>query len=88
MLAQHPDIRIEDVPHFYDAGTFNRCEREKKVLLTLECWRDVHPSLVTIPVDWDFAVPYGILYPMQPAAHIVLFFQVLCGTGFGATLDA
>ena len=77
LLAQHPHIHIEDVPHFYDAGTFNRSEREKKILLTLDCWRDVHPSLVTIAVDWDFAVPYGILYPKQPAAHIQQFFQVL-----------
>ena len=77
LLAQHPHIHIEDVPHFYDAGTFNRSEREKKILLTLDCWRDVHPSLATIAVDWNFAVPYGILYPKQPAAHIQQFFQVL-----------
>lgn len=77
LLVQHRHINIEDVPHFYDAGTFNRSEREKKVLLTLECWRDVHPSLVTLSVNWEFAVPYGILYPMRPSAHIEQFLQVL-----------
>ena len=32
------------------------------VLLSIECWKDVHPGLVSIPMNWDYSIPYGILY--------------------------
>ena len=58
----HPEIHIEDTAQFYDLSVFNRCAETGNVLLTIECWRDVHPGLVTIPVDWDYSIPYGLLY--------------------------
>lgn len=64
-LEQYEKITIEDVPHFYDIEVFNRCEQSGAVLLTLDCWADVHPSLVTIPVKWNYTTPYGILYPLN-----------------------
>ncbi len=64
-LEQYEKITVEDTPQFYDMGVFNRCEQSGAVLLTLDCWADVHPSLVTIPVKWDYTTPYGILYPLN-----------------------
>ena len=40
-------------------------------MITVECWRDVHPGLVTIPVDWDFAIPYGLMYAKDPPEDIL-----------------
>ena len=64
-LERYEKITIEDTPHFYDIEVFNRCEKSGAVLLTLDCWADVHPSLVTIPVKWNYTLPYGILYPLN-----------------------
>lgn len=64
-LEQYEEITIEDTPRFYDIEVFNRCEQNGAVLLTLDCWADVHPSLVTIPVKWNYTLPYGILYPLD-----------------------
>lgn len=64
-LEQYEKITIEDTPRFYDIEVFNRCEQSGAVLLTLDCWADVHPSLVTIPVKWNYTLPYGILYPLN-----------------------
>lgn len=58
----HPQIHIESTPRFYDMSVFNRCAETKNVLLTIECWSQVHPGLITIPVDWDYEIPYGLLY--------------------------
>lgn len=58
----HPRIYIEDTPQFYDLSVFNRCAETGNVLLTIECWQDVHPGLVSIPVHWDYSIPYGLLY--------------------------
>ena len=58
----YPQIHIEDTPQFYDLSVFNRCAETGNVLLTIECWQDVHPGLVSIPVNWDYSIPYGLLY--------------------------
>lgn len=69
----HPEIRIEDTPQFYDLSVFNRCAETGNVLLTIECWQDVHPGLVTIPVNWDYSIPYGILYSLNAPDDVKSF---------------
>lgn len=61
----HPQIKIEDTPYFYDLSVFNRCAETRNVLLMIECWKDVHPGLVSIPVNWNYSIPYGLLYSFQ-----------------------
>lgn len=75
-LERQPQIDIEDTSRFYDIDVFNACP-SNRILLSLECWKDVHPSLVSIPVDWDFSVPYGLLYPLEPYPHVRRFLAVL-----------
>lgn len=77
LLSQHPQIQIKAGPQHYDIDVFNRCEEIGAVLLTLDGWKDVHPSLVTIPVDWDYTLPYGILYPLKPSKNVGLFLRAL-----------
>lgn len=67
----HPQIKIEDTPHFYDMSVFNRCAETGNVLLTIECWQDVHPGLVTIPVHWDYSIPYGLLYSANADSDVL-----------------
>lgn len=75
-LEKHK-VHIEDTAYFYDISVFNKCAKSEKVLLTLSCWKDVHPALITIPVEWDYAVPYGLLYSLHPPAHIEKFIETL-----------
>ncbi len=69
----HPEIRIEDTAQFYDMSVFNRCAETVNVLLTIECRRDVHPGLVTVPVEWDYSIPYGLLYSKNVPEDIARF---------------
>ncbi len=69
----HPQIKIEDTPQFYDVSVFNRCAETGNVLLTIECWQDVHPGLVTIPVNWDYSIPYGLLYSLNVPEDVLQF---------------
>ena len=73
----HPQIHIEDAGYFYDIEVFNRCAETGNVLLNLECWRHIHPSLVTIPVDWEYAIPYGLLYSLAPEEEILEFIDAV-----------
>ena len=62
LATTNTELAIDDTHFFYDMDTFNDCEATGSLLLTLSCWSDVHPSLVTLGVDWDYSVPFGILY--------------------------
>lgn len=73
----HPQIRIKDAPFFYDLDVFNECEEKGYVLLTYEMWATVHPGLVTIPVKWDFSVPYGIMSALKPTKIATLFLDAI-----------
>lgn len=69
----HPRIYIEDTPQFYDLSVFNRCAETGNVLLTIECWQDVHPGMVSIPVHWDYSIPYGLLYSFDAPEDVRRF---------------
>lgn len=73
----HPRIQIEDTPLFYDLSVFNRCAETGKVLLTIECWQDVHPGLVSIPVNWEYSIPYGLLYSFDAPNDVLNFVQAV-----------
>lgn len=71
----HPQIIIQEADYYLD--TFNACEQNGTLLLTLDAWAEVHPSLVTLPVDWVYTVPYGILYAKEPTDEVTRFLQIL-----------
>lgn len=73
LKMHHPQIKIEDTPQFYDLSVFNRCAETGKVLLTIECWQEVHPGLVSIPVNWDYSIPYGLLYSFNAPDDVLEF---------------
>ena len=75
--TEHPAIHIKDAPHQYTMEAFNRCEELGAVLLTLDGWKDVHPALVTLPVDWEYTIPYGVLYPRKPSNSVQLFLRAI-----------
>ena len=73
LMINHPKIHIEDTPQFYDMSVFNCCAESGNVLLTIECWQDVHPGLVSVPVSWDYSIPYGLLYSLEAPEDVYRF---------------
>lgn len=66
----HPRIHIEDTDYFYDMGVFNQAVQTGSILSSVECWSEVHPSLVTIPMGGGVTIPYGVLYPLDPLEDV------------------
>lgn len=77
LQRHHPEIHIEDTPQFYDLSVFNHCAETEKVLLTIECWQEVHPGLVSIPVNWDYSIPYGLLYSFDAPEDVCRFIEIV-----------
>ena len=55
----------------------DRDRQDRCLLVTLSCWADVHPSLVTLPVEWEFSTPFGILYQKDPPSDVARFIETV-----------
>lgn len=77
ILRNHSEIHIVDFDGYYDISTFNLCEQQGYLMETLDMWASLHPSLVTIPVQWDYEMPYGILYAKKPSETVKGFIDTI-----------
>ena len=73
IFKYHPSINIIDFDGYYDISTFNLCEQNGYLMETLDIWTSLHPSLKTIPVNWKYEMPYGIIYSKQPSLRVKNF---------------
>ena len=77
ILENHPQIKIVDAPNFYDTSIFNECEQMNYLMETLDIWMDIHPSLVTLPMEWKYEIPYGIIYAKTPSKAVEEFISII-----------
>ena len=75
ILEDRPGVRLTDAPHFYDTSVFNECERRGCLMESLDIWRDVHPGLATIPMEWGYEMPWGIVYAKEPREAVRAFIE-------------
>ncbi len=52
-------------------------EQDGNLLITLDCWKDLHPSLITIPLETEYKIPYGILYSKNPKKEVLDFLKII-----------
>lgn len=71
----HPQILLRDIPHDYSLSTFQHCIDTKSALIIPECWKNIHPDIISLPVHWDYTVPYGILYSSNPSESVLNFIK-------------
>jgi DNA-binding transcriptional LysR family regulator len=67
-----PQIKIVDFD-FYNTGVFNQCENSNNILMAIGAWKNVHPLLKIIPVDWPYVVPTGLYYSSKPSNSVCDF---------------
>lgn len=75
-LEQHPQIHLQDV-EYIDINTFNRLAASNDLILSAECWSGVHPLLVTLPVEWNYRLPYGLIYTKDPSTEVLQFIMAI-----------
>lgn len=77
ILTNHPNIHIVDIPNRYDTSVFNQCEQMNYLLATLDIWADIHPSFVTLPMDWEYEIPYGIVWKKNASKSVTDFIKLI-----------
>jgi len=61
----------------FDEARNTTCELNNCLMVTLDVWADIYPSLKTCPVDWNITVPYGgFTYALNPSEEV----QILMDT--------
>ena len=60
-----------------DVPFFNHLVTSQKLLLSAECWSNVHPLLATIPVEWEHTMPYGLIYAKDPSKEVLQFIMAI-----------
>ena len=45
--------------------------------MTIDNWRQVHPLLKIIPVDWNYTIPYGLLHSPRPTPTVKRFLDAV-----------
>lgn len=63
---EHPQIRILETAA-YSLEAFNICSQKNCLIISLDVWSGIHPSLITLPVDWDFEAQVGLIYSKCPS---------------------
>lgn len=67
VTTQYPTVQIVD-SSYYGVDTFTLCELNPYVLITQPVYTDIHTNLVTIPLETDYTMPYGLIYANEPTA--------------------
>ncbi|MDE6189569.1 MAG: LysR family transcriptional regulator, partial [Clostridia bacterium] len=61
----------------FNLAAYNKAAQENAPIITVEGWQDVHPLLKIIPADWEYSVPFGILYSPTPTKQVKDFIDTL-----------
>ncbi|MBQ8562590.1 MAG: LysR family transcriptional regulator [Firmicutes bacterium] len=73
----HPDIHIIDAPRHYSTEVFNQCAQMNYLMGSLDIWSDIHPSVITVPVEWKYETHYGIVFEKNPSAVMKAFIAAI-----------
>lgn len=46
-------------------------------MMTIDNWEHIHPLLKTLPVDWDYTIPFGLLHSPEPSSTVGRFLDAV-----------
>ena len=76
LWREHSQIKIVDFD-FLSINVFNQCENSEDIMMTIDNWKNIHPLLKTIPVDWNYTIPFGLLHSPRPSETVQSFLNAV-----------
>ncbi len=76
ILRDYPSVKILD-SDYYGMDTFALCEMNAYILITQPVYEDIHPNLVTIPLETEVSMPYGLVFAKEPTAAAAKFINAV-----------
>ena len=71
-----PGIRLKEYD-YVEYGDFNALSASDELMTSFDTWSAVHPLLATLPVEWDFTSPYGLIYAKRPGEDMTKLLELL-----------
>ncbi|MCM1289407.1 MAG: LysR family transcriptional regulator [Corallococcus sp.] len=62
---------------FFSLNAFNRAVKENVPIMAIDGWESVHPLLKIIRVEWEYTIPYGIMYSREPSNQVKKFIDIV-----------
>lgn len=62
---------------FYNLNAFNKAVKENVPIMAIDGWENIHPLLKIIPVEWDYHIPFGIMYSPSQTKQVETFVKIL-----------
>lgn len=72
----YPEINLIDFD-LYRVAVFNRCENDNSILIVTDLFKNVHPLLKFIPVDWKYTIPFGLFHAQKPSPNVQLVLDMV-----------
>ena len=47
------------------------------ILITQPVYEDIHPNLITVPLQTSYSMPYGLVYAKEPIAATLKFIHAV-----------
>ena len=47
------------------------------ILITQPVYEDIHPNLITVPLQTSYSMPYGLVYAKEPTAATLKFIHAV-----------
>lgn len=76
--AKAPGAEFVEFPQ-YELEMFDECVIHKDVLLGSDIWRESHPLLKMVSVNWDKTIPYCLYYEKSPRRAVAKFVEYVTG---------
>jgi len=76
VTTKYPTVQIID-SSYYGVDTFTLCEMNPYILITQPVYSDIHTNLVTIPLETEYTMPYGLIYANEPTAATKKFISAV-----------
>lgn len=65
---------------FFNLNAFNKAVKENVPIMAIDGWENIHPLLKIIPVEWDYKIPFGIMYSPTPSKQVKKFIRIVTDT--------
>lgn len=72
---EHPKVQICDLRHLYDIESFNQVIAAQGLVEMPSLWANIHPEIKLLPINWQYRIPYGLLYHRHPSKTMQEFIQ-------------
>lgn len=72
----YPTTQIID-SSYYGVDTFTLCEVNPYILITQPVYSDIHTNLITIHLDTEYTMPYGLIYANEPTVATKKFIEAV-----------